>query len=82
MRQWAKSETPDVDVEFETKEFADYWRTVPGQKGCKLDWVLTWQVRLREIQRRAKSGHRFNGRDSEPKLTWRPPPDGTTDASK
>lgn len=75
MRAWAKSETPDVDVEFETKEFADYWRTVPGQKGCKLDWVLTWQVRLREIQRRAKSSRRFNGNDATPKLTWRPPPD-------
>jgi hypothetical protein len=71
MREWAKSETPDVDVEFETKEFADYWRTVPGQKGCKLDWVLTWQVRLREIQRRSKP-HRLNGREEPPKLTWRP----------
>lgn len=75
MRSWAKSETPDVDVEFETKEFADYWRTVPGQKGCKLDWVLTWQVRLREIQRRSRPSRRINGPEEAPKITWRPPPD-------
>lgn len=52
MRSWAKSQTPGVDVEAETAEFVDYWHTVPGQKGCKLDWVKTWQVRMRELQRR------------------------------
>jgi hypothetical protein len=54
LREWAKSETPDVDVTAATAEFVDYWRGVPGQKGCKLDWVATWRNRMRDVQARQK----------------------------
>lgn len=50
MRDWVKSETPDVDVDGGTTEFVDYWRAVPGQKGCKLDWLATWRNRMRTLQ--------------------------------
>lgn len=43
MRAWAKDERPDVDVNTETKKFCNHFRSQPGQKGVKLDWVLTWE---------------------------------------
>lgn len=52
IRQWAKSKTPDVDLAAACAEFVDYWRGVPGQKGCKLDWDATFRNRLREKQGR------------------------------
>lgn len=52
LREWAKSETPDIDVSRATAEFVDYWRGVPGQKGCKLDWIATWRNRMRDQQAR------------------------------
>lgn len=54
LREWAKSETPDVDLTAATAEFVDYWRGVPGQKGCKMDWIATWRNRMREKQGRVK----------------------------
>jgi hypothetical protein len=30
-------------------EFVDYWVSVPGQRGCKLDWSATWRNRVREL---------------------------------
>jgi hypothetical protein len=63
MRAWGKSETPDIDLDKATTEFVDYWRAVPGQKGCKLDWVATWRNRMREVQARAKP----RGKPEEPR---------------
>lgn len=60
--EWAKSETPDVDVTAATAEFVDYWRAVPGQKGCKIDWIATWRNRMREKQGRAKQFGKPNGK--------------------
>lgn len=48
MRTWAATEAPHVDLENATREFCDYWRSVPGQRGRKLDWVATWRNRMRE----------------------------------
>lgn len=56
MREWANSETPDVDLTAATAEFIDYWRGVPGQKGCKLDWDGTWRNRMRDQQARVSAG--------------------------
>lgn len=63
LRGWAKSKTPDVDVAAACAEFVDYWRGVPGQKGCKLDWDATFRNRLRELQGRSKS--RSNGKSKQ-----------------
>jgi hypothetical protein len=39
----------DADVRRALVEFVDYWRSIPGQKGCKLDWDATFRNRLRQI---------------------------------
>lgn len=36
---------PSAEVERVFREFAGYWRALPGQKACKLDWPLTWRNR-------------------------------------
>lgn len=46
---WAEQEVPWLDTDKATKEFVDYWRGVPGQKGRKLDWDATWRNRMREL---------------------------------
>ncbi len=32
----------------ELGDFRDYWLALPGAKACKLDWLATWRVRLRQ----------------------------------
>lgn len=54
LRKWALTETPGVDVDRATAEFLDYWRSVPGTKGKKLDWIGTWRNRLRELHDRRR----------------------------
>jgi len=34
-------------------EFADYWRSVPGARGVKLDWDATFRNRVRQVAQRA-----------------------------
>ena len=36
------------DPPAEWARFADYWRSVPGQKGSKLDWPATWRNWIRK----------------------------------
>lgn len=43
MRVWAAEKRPGVDLALETEKFCNYWRATPGQKGTKLDWLLTWK---------------------------------------
>jgi uncharacterized protein YdaU (DUF1376 family) len=50
------------DVDGEVPEFGDYWRSIPGQRGCKLDWDATFNNRLREIARRRKREDGRSGR--------------------
>lgn len=48
MRQWAKDKGLDhLDLDGITEEFSDYWRSVPGAKGTKLDWPATWRNWIR-----------------------------------
>lgn len=30
-------------------EFVDYWAALPGQRGLKLNWLLTWRNRVRQL---------------------------------
>jgi hypothetical protein len=41
-------------------EFCDYWRGVPGSRGCKLDWPATYRNRLREVAGKLKLQPRGN----------------------
>lgn len=43
MRSWAAERKPDVDLALETEKFCNYFRSAPGAKGIKLDWLLTWK---------------------------------------
>lgn len=63
MRTWAATEAPHVDLENATREFCDYWRSIPGQRGRKLDWVATWRNRIRECE--GKQRARGNGKSRE-----------------
>ena len=43
-RTWSISEgMPDDAVKREAERFRDYWISVSGQKGVKLDWQATWR---------------------------------------
>lgn len=53
MRKWAAEKVPHVDLERSTEEFCNYWRALPGHRGRKLDWALTWQNRMRECEDKA-----------------------------
>lgn len=50
MRAWAAKSAPDVDIVRATEDFIDYWKSVPGVKGVKLDWVATWRQSMRKQQ--------------------------------
>jgi hypothetical protein len=63
MRTWATAETPHANVESVTREFVDYWRSIPGQRGRKLDWEGTWRNRMRDQEGKLVS--RVNGKARE-----------------
>lgn len=35
-------------------EFVDYWAALPGSRGLKLNWLLTWRNRVRELLKRGR----------------------------
>ncbi|MBO9398752.1 YdaU family protein [Shimia sp. R9_2] len=46
---WAVDQgLPPQDVRKEAAKFIDYWHSVPGQKGVKLDWPATWRNWIRK----------------------------------
>lgn len=40
---FCKKERPDLDANSVADEFKDYWISVAGAKGVKLDWFATWR---------------------------------------
>jgi hypothetical protein len=56
-------EVPYVDQRREHAKFTDYWNSVPGQKGVKLDWDATWRNWLRKAAESApRTGNRSTDR--------------------
>jgi len=49
MAAWAREKAPLCGPE-DHEAFCDYWRSVPGAKGRKLDWVATWRNWMRKEQ--------------------------------
>jgi len=45
--RWAASKRPDLIVLEQVEAFKDYWASVPGSKGVKLDWDATWRSWIR-----------------------------------
>lgn len=64
VREWARSEFPTVNLDVVLAEFADYWRSVPGQRGTKLDWDATFRNRVREVAARQSRNPRGTHRES------------------
>lgn len=54
MREWAKTETPLVNIDIETENFVDYWASKP-KNNTKLDWRRTWQMWMRNVPRYSPS---------------------------
>ena len=46
--EWAKGERPDLDPVRQGERFADYWRSQPGIKGRKTNWLATWRNWIRD----------------------------------
>lgn len=53
---WARENAPTVGLR-DHEAFIDYWRTVPGAKGRKVDWHATWRgwMRREDERRRPQS---------------------------
>ena len=51
MAEWARREVPSLigagRGKSETDRFIDYWRSVAGAKGRKLDWIAVWRNWMR-----------------------------------
>ena len=48
MHTWAREAgAPDQLIAYETDKFRDYWASVAGQRGTKLDWPATWRNWIR-----------------------------------
>jgi hypothetical protein len=50
---------PDA-VEAETPQFIDYWSSVSGRHGVKVNWKATWRNRMRDLAKYRGRGN-FNG---------------------
>jgi len=47
--QWARKQRPELDTAKVAEHFKDYWLSVPGQKGVKLNWDATWRNWVRNF---------------------------------
>lgn len=47
LRAWAVAKRPDLNVSEQFDAFRDYWNSMPGAKGVKLDWDATWRSWIR-----------------------------------
>lgn len=59
-------ECPNVDLEFETKQFKDYWIAKTGRDSTKRDWTATWRKWIRTASQRQppyRNGHTIQGAD-------------------
>jgi hypothetical protein len=54
-------ERPDLNPQEVFLEFVDYWKSVPGQRGLKLDWFATWRNRVRD-KKPTNGGKHGNGK--------------------
>lgn len=43
LAEWSKAERPDLNLRKVLEEFRDYWSSVAGSKGVKLNWDATWR---------------------------------------
>jgi hypothetical protein len=41
--RYCREQRPELNPKAVFESFSDYWKSVPGSKGVKLDWFLTWK---------------------------------------
>lgn len=58
---WAEKERPDLQITAVADRFRDHWHSVPGAKGCKLDWEATFRNWVRN-ERRGMAAQSHPGR--------------------
>jgi len=71
LRQIA-ADCPGLNIDDATREFRDYWKSVAGSKGVKIDWQATW----RNGMRRCFDQGRFLGGNGGRPVVPPPPPTG------
>lgn len=67
-RAFAETLIPPEFVDRAWAEFVDYWISVPGSRGCKLNWASTWRNRVRDTQHkyRGRNGNGTNNHRTDP----------------
>lgn len=60
MAAWAREKAPTCGTA-DHEAFCDYWRSIPGAKGRKLDWTATWRNWMRREHERRSLPSRTNG---------------------
>lgn len=68
MAAWAREKAPTCGIA-DHEAFCDYWRSVPGNKGRKLDWVATWRNWMRREHERRTRHAPPNGRAAGPRTS-------------
>jgi hypothetical protein len=63
MRRWVVSTFPELDPEFETAQFASYWRA-EGKR--KLNWHEAWQKWIRDSAKRVRDRQPHGGGEVVP----------------
>ena len=43
LAEWSKAERPDLDLRKVLEKFRDYWASVAGPQGLRMDWNATWR---------------------------------------
>jgi hypothetical protein len=61
---YCKEKRPDLKPTDVYESFADYWISVPGAKGVKLDWDATWRTWIRNQRQN------FQGTQDKPTVAW------------
>jgi uncharacterized protein YdaU (DUF1376 family) len=61
---YCKEKRPDLKPADVYESFADYWISVPGAKGVKLDWDATWRTWVRNQRQN------FQGTQDKPTVAW------------
>jgi len=79
LAEWSKTERPDLDLRKVFAEFTDYWNSVAGGKGVKLDWNATWRnwVRSQKVEKQS-----FAQQSADVVRTTTPPSANQGDALK
>lgn len=61
MREWVAVKAPLVDIELETEKFRNYYASVSGSRGVKLDWAAAWRTwmlkAVRDYGQNRTNGH-------------------------